>query len=43
MCIDQNGKVRQKALLVVGKVLIFLFVTKMAKVHKNKMKEAGLA
>jgi hypothetical protein len=33
----------RKTLLVVGKVFIFLFVTKMAMVHKNKMKEVGLA
>jgi hypothetical protein len=34
---------RRKILLVVGKVLIFLLVTRIARAHKNKMKEAELA
>jgi hypothetical protein len=34
---------RRKTLLVVGKVLLFLFIKKMARVHKKKMKEVGLA
>jgi hypothetical protein len=34
---------RRKTLLVVGKVFIFLFIIRMARVHKNKMKEFRVA
>jgi hypothetical protein len=33
---------RRKILLVVGKALMFFFVTRMAKALMNKMKEPGL-
>jgi hypothetical protein len=38
-----ENRARRKILLAIRKVLIFLFIARMVRAHKNKMKEAELA